>query len=207
MENTEPLNIPKGAKRTPEKRSRFFSALPLYASRFTLYASRVTRHAPLRRGYSLMEMLLVVAIIGILFTIGGPVLNQANKNFILSRTRLELQTEARGIMYLLTRNLRQAQSSTVVTGRLDNNQAFYSKISFTTASGKSFVFYQKGTSLMMTEGTLNKEQTKNLKYLAFTFPESNDMGIISVSMTLEKAIYEGRTKALHVASEKVRVMN
>ena len=160
-----------------------------------------------RRGYSLMEMLLVVAIIGILFTIGGPVLNQANKNFILSRTRLELQTEARGIMYLLTRNIRQAQASTIVTGRMNNDQAFYSQISFTTVSGKSFVFYQKGTSLMMTEGTLNKEQTKNLKYLAFTFPESNTMDIISVSMTLEKAIYEGRTKALHVASEKVRVMN
>jgi len=28
-----------------------------------------------------------------------------------------------------------------------------------------------------------------------------------VSVTLEKGIYQGRTKALHMTSEKVRVMN
>jgi hypothetical protein len=33
------------------------------------------------------------------------------------------------------------------------------------------------------------------------------MGIISVSITLEKPIFEGRTKALHMASERVQVMN
>jgi hypothetical protein len=33
------------------------------------------------------------------------------------------------------------------------------------------------------------------------------MTIVSVSLTLEKAIYEGKTKALHVATERVRVMN
>ena len=33
------------------------------------------------------------------------------------------------------------------------------------------------------------------------------MDIISVSMTLQESIYEGKVKALHMASEKVRVMD
>jgi hypothetical protein len=33
------------------------------------------------------------------------------------------------------------------------------------------------------------------------------MGIVSVSITLEKEVYKGRRKALHMASEKVRIMD
>lgn len=33
------------------------------------------------------------------------------------------------------------------------------------------------------------------------------MTIVSVSITLEKAIFEGKTKALHVATERVRIMD
>jgi hypothetical protein len=33
------------------------------------------------------------------------------------------------------------------------------------------------------------------------------MSILSMSMTLEESIYEGRKKALHVASERIRIMD
>ena len=46
-----------------------------------------------------------------------------------------------------------------------------------------------------------------LAYLAFTFPNTNDMTIVTVALTFEKDIYLGRSKALHMASEQVRVMN
>lgn len=160
-----------------------------------------------RKGYTLTEMMMAVGIIGILFGVGAPILNQATKNFIMSNTRMELQTEARGIMYLITRNLRQAQNSTITISRYSNSQPYYSKITFTKQDGKQYSFYQKDKELIMQYGAMNRVLSKNLRYLVFTFPESSDMGIISISMTLQKNIYEGQKKALHMASEKVRVMN
>ena len=165
-----------------------------------------------RRGVTLMELLLVVGIVSVLFTIAAPLMKQVNRQFIMVRSKMELQQEARGIMYIITRSLRQAQSSSIIVDRVAN-QPFYSKISFTTSqSSSTFVsnqmaFEQEGKTLFQTIGGRRRPLTRNLYYLAFTFPRSDDMGIMSVSLTLQKGIYEGQTKTLHMASEKVRIMN
>ena len=162
---------------------------------------------------TLMELMMVVAIISILFAVGAPMMKQANRQFIMVRSKKELQQEARGIMYIITRSLRQAQWDTVISSRAAANQPFYSQIRFTTeqssstAVSNSYVFQQEGKVLYQIIGGQKRAMTQNLYYLAFTFPRSDDMSIISVSITLQKGIYEGRTKALHMASEKVRIMN
>jgi len=165
-----------------------------------------------RRGVTLMEMMITVGIVSVVFSIAAPILTQANRQFILNRTRVELQQEARAIMYIVTRNLRQAQGSSITISRAGLLQPFYSKITFTKQTATAgvsptLVFQQEGTYLYQVIGTGKRPISKNLKYLAFTFPRSDDMGIISVSLTLEKQIFEGRSKALHMASEKVRIMN
>lgn len=160
-----------------------------------------------------MEMMVVIGIVGVLFTVAAPIMNQANKQFIMVRTKVDLQQEARAVMYIITRNLRQAQSNTIVISRANASQPFYSKIQFTTEQSSSTAvsnirtFQQEGGTLYQVIGTTRRPLTKNLNYLAFTFPRTDDMTILSVSLTLQKNIYEGRTKALHMASEKVRVMN
>jgi prepilin-type N-terminal cleavage/methylation domain-containing protein len=166
-----------------------------------------------RPGVTLMELMMVVAIISILFAVGAPMMKQANRQFIMVRSKKELQQEARSIMYILTRALRQAQGDTITITLAAANQPFYSKIQFTTEQSSStavsntYVFQQEGTVLYQIIGGKKRPLTQNLYYLAFTFPRSDDMSIISVSLTLQKGIYEGRTKALHMASEKVRIMN
>jgi prepilin-type N-terminal cleavage/methylation domain-containing protein len=160
-----------------------------------------------KTGYTLVELMIVLAIVGILFSVGGPILNTANKNWILSRSRLELQTEARAIMYLMSRNLRQAQYATINISRYNNSQPYYSKITFTKIDGKTYSFYQNDKQLIMQYGEMKRTLTNNVRYLAFTFPESADMTILSISMTLEKDIYDYQKKALHMASEKVHIMN
>jgi prepilin-type N-terminal cleavage/methylation domain-containing protein len=157
-------------------------------------------------GYSLTEMMIVVAIIGILASVGGRVMLQVNRYFIMTSTRTDLQREARAMMYVINRNLRQAQSATI---RIDRaaSQPFCTRLTFTKVQGTTMTFYQSGNTLVQLVGTKTRTLSKNVKYLAFTFPRSDDLGIVSVSVTLEKAIYQGRTKALHMASEKVRVMN
>jgi prepilin-type N-terminal cleavage/methylation domain-containing protein len=160
-----------------------------------------------RAGYSLIEIMLVVAILGIISTVGANLLLQTNRYFIFTRTRLDLQREARSAMYVMTRELRQAQSQSIVMDRLSVSQPFYSRITFTKIQGNTLTFQQSGNQLQMLDGVKKTVLTKNLRYLAFTFPRSDDLTILSVSVTLEEAIYQGQKKALHMASEKVQVMN
>ena len=60
---------------------------------------------------------------------------------------------------------------------------------------------------MSTNGAAGKKVADDLRYIAFTYPKSDDGYIISISVTFERATYEGATKALQMAVEKVRVMN
>lgn len=168
-----------------------------------------------KRGFTLMELIMVVGILSVLFAIGPRLLLQANREFIMIRAKMDLQREARAAMYTITRALRQAHASTIVVSNVAN-QPYYSKIYFVKEQEpgslvtSTMTFQQEGTQLvqLMAGSASNRRVlTKNLNYLAFTFPRTDDMGIISVSLTLQKNIYEGRTKALHMASEKVRVMN
>lgn len=156
---------------------------------------------------TLVELMMVVAIIGILALVGPPIIRNIGRFFILSNARSEIQAEARSAVSVMTRTLREAQSATIRIDRA-TGQPYYSRITFTKIQGSAMSFYQSGTNLVqLSSGTVRTTLSKNLKYLAFTFPRSDDMTIVSVSMTLEKAIYEGQTKALHMASEKVQVMN
>ena len=159
-----------------------------------------------RAGFTMTELLMVAVIVGILASISARIMLQVNRYFIMTNTRAELQREARAIMYVINRNLRQASASSVTLDRA-SGQPFYSRLTFTKIQGQTMSFAQNGTRLVQTVGGKSSVLTKNVKYVAFTLPRSDDLGVVSVSVTLEKSIYQGRTKALHMASEKVRIMN
>lgn len=151
--------------------------------------------------------MLVVAILGILSSVGANLLLQANRFFIFTRTRLDLQREARAAMYVMTRELRQAQSNSIIIDRAASNQPFYSRITFTKIQGTTMTYQQSGNQLQQVVGNQRITLSKNLRYMTFSFPRSDDLTIVSVSLTLEQSIYQGQKKALHMASEKVQVMN
>lgn len=160
-----------------------------------------------RAGFTLMEAMLTVAVLAILATMSSQILLQVNRYFIMSRTRLDLQREARAVMYIVTRELRQARADSIIIDRAATSQPFYSRLTFTKIQGTTMIFRQSGTDLVMVVGTQTKTLSKNVRYLAFSFPRSDQLSIVSVSLTLEGSIYQGRRKALHMASEKVQVMN
>ena len=153
-----------------------------------------------------MEMMMVVAIIGTLVFIGPQILTQTLKVFVLQKAKLALQREARAATYVITRELRQAESNTIIIDQAAG-QPYYSRIRFTLDQGINVTIAQNGSNLVLTRGNTVTTLTTELAYLSFSFPESDDMTIVSVSLTLQEQIYNGLFKALHMASEKVRVMN
>lgn len=159
-----------------------------------------------RAGFTLTEVMIVVAILGIIASIAPKMLIDISRFSMMNRTRLELQKEARESMVVMTRNLRQASENSVLIDR-SAGQPHYSRITFTKASGQKISFYQSGNKLIMLVGTRSRTLSSNIRYLTFAFPRSDDLGIVSIGMTLEKAIFEGKHKAFHLASERVRVMN
>lgn len=158
------------------------------------------------RGWTLTELLIVVAIIGVTAMLAPQVINQTTKIFVLSRAKLEIQGEARATMNIITRQLRQAQSGQITIDQAAG-QPYYSRIQFLTVQGSSVTICQNNNNLQFTMGTNVSILSKNLEFLSFSFPRSDDMTIVSVALTLQKQIYNGAYKALHMASERVRVMN
>ena len=158
------------------------------------------------RGWTLAELIIVIAIMGIIAMISPKIMTVTTKLFILGQAKIQLQEEARAAIYVITRELRQAQANTIVIDT-PAGQPFYSRLQFSKVQGANVTIQQNGSSLILTEGTNVTVLTKNLSYMAYTFPQSDDMTIISVSLTLQKLIYNGAFKALHMASERIRVMN
>lgn len=155
---------------------------------------------------TLVEIMMVIAIIGVIAIVIPPVLTNSTKVFVLGKAKIELQREARATMYLVTRQLRQAQSNSITIDQ-GTGQPYYSRVRFTKVPSTSVIIEQQGTSLILTEGIVVSTMTRNLAYLSFTFPRSDDMTIISFALTLQQLIYNGKFKALHMASERIRVMN
>ena len=164
-----------------------------------------------RKGYTLMELMVVVAILGVIVSAAPRLLNGIYRFSRLSTARLEIQKNARGALSNINRGLRQAQASSISISQL-NGMPPHSKITFNRykpdGTLETLSYYQSGKKLYMSSsGSAGKAIADDLRYVAFTYPKSDDEYIISVSITFERATYEGGTKALQMAVEKVRIMN
>ncbi len=158
-----------------------------------------------RRGYTLTEMLMVVAILGILATVGPRMLIQMQNFFLMTSARYEIQRDARTTLDTVNRYMRQARASTVIIDT--NGQGSYSRIRFKHVDGRYMEFRQSGNKLIQVIGTAQSVVSSNLLYIAFTYPHTDDISIISVAITMGKSIQLGRRKVLELTIQKVRIMN
>jgi len=164
-----------------------------------------------QRGYTLVETLTVVAIVATLFTLGPDLVKQTERFFMLNRTQTELQQDTRISMALIAANLREGVKSSIV---IDNapGQPYCSRIRFAKMDGTAIQFYQNNTQLVMNATppggvTVTRILTSSLRSLAFGFTRSYDLSSVTMTLGLQKGIYEGKLKNFHMATEQVNIWN
>lgn len=157
-------------------------------------------------GYTLTEMLMVVAIVGIISSVGPLLLTNLQNFYLMTTARADIQRDARVALDTINRALRQAQYDTV-TIDTPSSQGPYSRIRFKHVDGRYMEFRQDGNQLVQVSSITTSVVSKNLVYIAFTYPRTDDPTIISVSMTMGKSIQLGRRKVLELTIQKIRVMN
>lgn len=164
------------------------------------------KNKSLNSGTTMVELLIVVAIVGTVFMIAPSLIKNVTRFSLLNTARLETQRNVRESLSQINEGLRQASAQSVVISQ-ESGQPPYSRISFTTEDGRSLGYYQSGKSLNFVNNGSTKTMSGDLRYLAFSLPRSDNEQIISVSVTYERATYDRKVKALQMAIEKVRIMN
>ena len=159
-----------------------------------------------QRGYTLVELLLVVAIVGIISSVGPLMLTQLQNFYLMTTARSEIERDARNSLDLINRMLRQGVDGTIVIDT-PSSQGPYSRIRFRHVDGRYIEFRQSGNKLISVIDSNSSTVSSNLVYLAFTVPRTDNPTTISVSMTMGKAIQLGRRKVLELTIQQVRVMN
>jgi hypothetical protein len=150
--------------------------------------------------------MIVVAIVGIVASVGPLLMTNLETFYLMTTARNEIQRDARASLDTINRHLRQAVGQTIVIDT-PASQGPYSRIRFKHVDGRYMEFRQSGRELIEVIGNTSSTITKNLVYIAFTFPRTDDPTIVSVSMTMGKSIQLGRRKVLELTIQKIRVMN
>ena len=159
-----------------------------------------------KKGYTLLELMLTVAIIGIVGGMSAPLLTQMTNFWPQTSARNTIQRDVRHSLDLMNRFIRQGQSGTVVIDAAAN-QPSCSRITFTSIQGQTVSFYQEGNKLHMRLSDNISTLSNSIAYIAFTYPRSDDVSLISVSLTAQSSTYRGGKKALQLSIQKVRIMN
>lgn len=162
--------------------------------------------SPRRAGYSIVELMMAVAIVGIIASVGPRMLIQAQNYFLMTTARNEIQRDARACIEILNRFLRQGKATSIVIST-PSGQGPMSRIDFQLVDGRNVSFRQNNAQLIQRFAGKETIISRNLSYIAFTFPRSDDPTLVSVSMTMSKNVQLGRKKALELTIQKIRVMN
>lgn len=160
-------------------------------------------------GYTLTEAMISVAIVGGIAAASAPILVSVTNFWRQTTARADIERDVRVSLDTINRYVRQGRQDTVVIDQV-SGQPPWSRLTFTTQTGQTLKFYQSGSKLMMTLSSntvTTSTLSSRLGYVAFTYPRTDDVSIVSVAMTMQAPTYLGGKKALQLSISKVRIMN
>lgn len=162
-----------------------------------------------KKGYTLTESLMTVAILGILGSVAAPIMVRMNNFWRQTTARNEIERDVRVALDQINRNLRQADRRTINIDQAAGQPPF-SRITFNVEDGSRWQFYQDGAKLYMVKSSATVTSSllsQRVGFIAFTYPRTDDPSIVSVAVTMQAPTYLGGKKALQLSISKVRIMN
>ncbi len=157
-----------------------------------------------RRGYTLTEIMIVVAILGITSGSTALVLQKTVQVQMMADALTNIQQGAFTSYDVISKLLRQGSAASVIIDRYDANQPPWSRLTFTNPNtGATISVSQRGQTLYLN----NNAMSKSLRIISFAYPESSDPSIIMVSMTFEQSVGNGKSKAIQLFVQRVKIQN
>ena len=99
-----------------------------------------------QRGFTLVEMIVVIVVMAAIFAVGGAALGRAFESYVLTETVTDVDWQGRVALERMLRELREIRSATAA----DLDLASSTQIWFVDASGNGVCFYRDGaTSRLM----------------------------------------------------------
>lgn len=165
----------------------------------------------MRKSLTLVELMVVVAILGLIASYGATFLITNTRFFREFSAKGEVQREARTVMEIATRRIRQASASSIEISNIPG-QPPYSYLKFTTEDGsKNEEIYQNGRKLYMVAmvgGTTTFFKiADNLRQAVFTLEDTSVGDLLTISLCFEKETVEGKVKLLHLSIDKVKIFS
>lgn len=117
-----------------------------------------------KRGFTLIELVIVIVILGIIAVVGVALMLQVGDAWVLQSHRKEMSESARIAMDRMIRETREAASISTAAG---------GTLTFNNIGGNTITFDTSGTTLRRTvDGTTN-ELADNVDSLSFTYYYDN----------------------------------
>ena len=129
------------------------------------------------RGFTLIEMIAVIVVIGAIFALGGLMLSGTVRSYVSNKDAAEMSAHARVAFERMVREIRVIKEATVTSLEITTAN----RIKFLDANGNAVCFYLNGSSLMRSEdgptivcGTTNAQVlADNVSALTFTYWRSD----------------------------------
>ena len=126
----------------------------------------LTRAVRCERGFTLTELVVVMAVLGLVLAGVFAIQHQGTQSYLMGASRVEVQQNARTALELMVRELRSAQTLTVVGGPGD--------VTFVDQNGVTVRYQLVGTTLNRSANGVPAALIGGVQTLTFTYYSAFD---------------------------------
>lgn len=101
------------------------------------------------RGFTLIEMIIVIVVLGAIFAVGGLVLGRAFESYSLTATTTDVDWQGRVALERMVRELREIRTATAT----DLDMASNTQIRFVDSTGRRVCLYRDGATSRLMRST------------------------------------------------------